>query len=453
MTTDPSLFSEFTIRGLFWREGNNTRQFPGLVTMRRGEISLLVDGLLLGDEENAPCRVLGCSREEVELTLEGAVARNDTSVNGRVEQELLCLRLWLGGHISAATVFTKATFKFTNFDDWLGWQPFKSAVAEGPGGTVGPMTVTLDILPAQNFQLQDNTEVHISGTRSGGHKSTSRTLSYTAQLRFQSAQPAPFQHYDSLQQAFKTLLSVFLGKAVYLDEERYATSEVTEMQSYHQQNITSTPEALNNFRIAFPWSLVKDGLDSYFKTWLGIHEKARSSLDLYLGTIYNDHSYLESDFLALTQALESLHRRFHPGTYVPDADYSEIKQAIGTALGSTPMPMPVDLREALKARIRFGNEFSLRRRLKETIESLDARLLGLVTKRPPAEFIAKTVDTRNHLTHDPTDLPNRPAGQALYDLLRQVSLLTRIVILHHIGVSPEIMLRGLRLQKTSALDA
>lgn len=46
---------------------------------------------------------------------------------------------------------------------------------------------------------------------------------------------------------------------------------------------------------------------------------------LFLGTLYNPRGPLEFQFLAFTQALESLHRRLVGGQYVSDDDYAAVE--------------------------------------------------------------------------------------------------------------------------------
>lgn len=103
------------------------------------------------------------------------------------------------------------------------------------------------------------------------------------------------------------------------------------------------------------------------------------------------------DFLSRTQAVEGILRPLSSGTYVPEAEFEQVHAAV---LAAIPADTDPSLRQALKDRLRFGNEWSLRRRLKEGLQVLSPDLQSMVlgTQRL-AEFVGSTVEGRNFWTH------------------------------------------------------
>jgi len=81
-----------------------------------------------------------------------------------------------------------------------------------------------------------------------------------------------------------------------------------------------------------------------------------------------------------------------------------------------------DFKKSLQARLRYGNEFSLRTRLREVIRRikniLDFEFVTSGKKRD--EFINKVVDTRNYWTHYSQELINRVV-QSGYDRLMLIT--------------------------------
>lgn len=65
------------------------------------------------------------------------------------------------------------------------------------------------------------------------------------------------------------------------------------------------------------------------------------------------------------------------------------------------------LRTAILARLKFANEYSLRRRLHELFREYAIALRMLVPK--PEEYISPILDTRNEFTHFPVPASETPA--------------------------------------------
>lgn len=95
-----------------------------------------------------------------------------------------------------------------------------------------------------------------------------------------------------------------------------------------------------------------------------------------------------------------------------------------------------DHEQSLKSRIQYGNEFSLRTRLKEIFEEYKENLKEFIENKNT--FVNEVVDTRNYLTHyeeDPTK--NVASGDALYELVKKLRILMGICLLSELGFSSE----------------
>ena len=95
------------------------------------------------------------------------------------------------------------------------------------------------------------------------------------------------------------------------------------------------------------------------------------------------------------QAIETFNRQVFSEKYIEQEEYDDKSQKIKTNI---PTEFPSDLRDALKSRIKYGNEYSLRKRIKGLFESVDQQTRLLVTEDYKS-FIGKIVDTRNYFTH------------------------------------------------------
>ena len=103
---------------------------------------------------------------------------------------------------------------------------------------------------------------------------------------------------------------------------------------------------------------VRGHLARVIQKWMEEEKRLKPVYSLLLGTIRNSDQYVQSTYLALTQALESYHR------------------------------------------IICGNSFSLRSRLTALVQDLNSDARGLLLESDGIDrFVSQVVDMRNYLTH------------------------------------------------------
>ena len=121
--------------------------------------------------------------------------------------------------------------------------------------------------------------------------------------------------------------------------------------------------------------------------------------------------YLNVRFLLAAQSLEALHQHLLPSTYIDETRYEEIRQEL---VDSIPDQATPDLKAKLKEVLKYGNKFSLRRRLKEISQRLSEKEARDIVNLDAA-FINDVVDNRNYLTHYDESLRGKAkTGKALW---------------------------------------
>jgi len=98
-----------------------------------------------------------------------------------------------------------------------------------------------------------------------------------------------------------------------------------------------------------------------FDNWLQLYDKITPSLNVMFAALYVD-MYIEERFLLACQSVEVLHRHLWPDSYVGEDEYNEIQAKL---VESIPADVSEGLRAKLEGLLTYGNEFSLRRRLKD----------------------------------------------------------------------------------------
>jgi len=167
--------------------------------------------------------------------------------------------------------------------------------------------------------------------------------------------------------------------------------------------------------------------------------------DVYFGVLYEAIKVPRFQFLALTQVLESYHRRKLGGDYLSTEDYEPIKKALIQAIPNT---VEKGHKETLKSRIHYGYQYSQRKRFSELLELLPdgiQRVLGIATEDPKyrKEYLKRLFATRNYFTHyDPNDKSPIFNDQELQQAnSRLAHMIVTLILKEELGL-PESLIQG-----------
>ena len=151
---------------------------------------------------------------------------------------------------------------------------------------------------------------------------------------------------------------------------------------------------------------VEDNITDIFKNWFENEEKLKPIYKLYLASLYDHDMYLEYKFLSLVQAIEAYHRITHKGfdKYINEKKYKNILKELKNKIDDTIEDS--SFRKALYNRLEYGNEYSLRKRLKELFRENFIEVFKIPEPKVN-RFIDKVVNTRNYLVHQDTQLKNK----------------------------------------------
>jgi hypothetical protein len=184
-----------------------------------------------------------------------------------------------------------------------------------------------------------------------------------------------------------------------------------------------------------------DDLAHIVTRWFEIYPKVHMPCELALSILASERLWLHVEFLSLMQALEGFHRGLYEGLYMEEDQYESVKKALGDAL---PTELSSDHKDALRSRIRYGNQISLRKRLNALAELIPEQIrktiLGNNGKIP-----GSWVDTRNYYTHWDEELrPNVLDTQDMYNANVRMRVFLRVLYLNLMGAQEESILTALR---------
>jgi hypothetical protein len=198
------------------------------------------------------------------------------------------------------------------------------------------------------------------------------------------------------------------------------------------QEPVRAPSAATPREALFSRTDLGDRLEVSLNRWISRGKALRPVYSLYFGTFFNQAMYVEHQFLNMMQAVESYHRLVLGGEYLEATAFEEVRRAL---MGAIPATGNSAFESALKERLRYHNEWSLRRRLKGLLDqhgSLAAPVLP-----GPESFVGDVVDTRNYLTHYDPDL--RAVAKIglhdLFNLTQRLKVLLEVCFLHELGLA------------------
>lgn len=184
-----------------------------------------------------------------------------------------------------------------------------------------------------------------------------------------------------------------------------------------------------------PFTEIESNLPELLHEWIEKSERIKPVFDLFFAGIYRS-TYPENEFLNLTQAIETYHRRIYGGCYLSEETY--LNGLYQTFVNSIPDDIDTDFQSSLtKGKLRYAFEYSLRKRISLLCilisENLSVSFLS--NKIKIREFSERISDTRNYLTHYSPELKERAItnGEGLFTINRQLMFILKVCFLEELG--------------------
>lgn len=266
------------------------------------------------------------------------------------------------------------------------------------------------------------------------------TIKQETWFKIETSEAKSFEYYQDIINKTGILLSLAIGIPVYplaieglteanavtLRDEKtyYPTVEVF----YKLSHVPKEHKSLLPFDMLFTYKDISNRFGTLLRNWFEKMDLLEPVYNLYFATLWNPRMYLEDRFLSLVRAIESFHRRIYGGKYLTDEDYGGVYDSLTAAI---PGGISSELKERLKEYLKYGNEFSLRKRLKEIFDKYQV-LNEFIENRDG--FVEKVVNTRNYLTHYDKDLEKQAAkGEELYYLTEKIKLCVEVLLFTELG--------------------
>lgn len=185
------------------------------------------------------------------------------------------------------------------------------------------------------------------------------------------------------------------------------------------------PKKLSPQNMLFRYNDISENFESYLRKWFENANNLKPMYDLYFSIIHSSNMYVDHKFLSLMQALETYHRRILGGNELSENHHNKRILEILTAV-------PDQYRQWLEEKLKYSNELSLRKRMKELLGRHSDVMSVYISDL--TDFKNKAVDTRNYMTHYDLSLKDKAStGIDLWKLVIELEILVEVCLLSETG--------------------
>lgn len=444
-----NLFSRFQLRGAWWFPNEPERKVTGTVVWDghcvtldvidvNGRISSFWDYAPHGIPDKA-MNMLGELENGRPCTLIEVYGTSRRNADGFPELTIEAHSAFFGVHLpSPESVLLKSvTVEFTDLEKWM----FEDSVfheedIREDGGSFG-WRVDLKMptgIHAYIPAIDADVNFGYSATKRGGF--TSLELKVTPTVSISPGKPQHFDWYLNTIRDLQNWLSLLIGKLV--QPSRLQAS--TEQEPYENIQVIQSWMGKRREESLYPTQprvglhSIRDEIELLLQKWFDHSERLRDVFNLFFGTIHAENMYVEFHYLSLIQAVEAYSRAATNSTYLSPDDYDKIRDELVRAI---PQSTPEGLKSSLKNRIKYGNEFSLRKRLDRLLRSLEVPTLDMICQNRE-QYVERVVATRNYLTHYTSELKAQAWHQnKIFNACQSLTVLLTVLLFKEVGLNEE----------------
>lgn len=352
----------------------------------------------------------------------------------------------INGHVESlgAIRVQSYTVEIPSLEIWLGQPPIVPEIL-GEGNEVVGQRIELIAQPPQVFELsQLGLRVEFSVGQLTDYRISELNISIHANARVVFAESATFDEASSSSWHLQCLLSLLVGSplrirsawisAILSGPGKEAKNDPIPLWLLFSPKApqVSQPDVILQMRLDF--SEISDQFPQIMERWYSLPDQARLAINIFFNSLFLPSTSLEFQFLAAVQSIESYDRSLGESLYMDQTEYDSLIAAVNRRI---PNEIAGDHRESIKNRLRYGNDYSLRRRLKNLLTRIPpdvaTRVAGDTT-----QFANRITNTRNFLTHyDAASKAAAATSKELFIATEKLRLLLAINLLHDLGVNDQ----------------
>jgi hypothetical protein len=433
------MIEEFECEGHWWLPEKPEQKIEGTLKFAPTKgISLHLIGLFGGFEETSKTTkldiVLGFSTDGRRISLcDSIISRWTIHQPGMSECWLEVSYVLIGEHFQKKDQikFKSMWVRFSHLDEWLNISGFKIDHLKKGGVTIRyrlPKNLSFKVSPDLQMRISFGVKYP---TFSIAQKEAS--IKQESWLGIIPLEPESLEGFLPMIHHLRNFVTLATMKPVYPISvngkmESNGERECSVDMFYSLGEIIESSVALGPTDMLFAFKDISTQLRFLLRNWFKKAELLEPVFDLYFGTLYMSRIYVTTEFLNFAQGLESYHRRTMKGYELPKVEHRErIRKILKCA--------PKEHGKWLREKLNYGNELTLKKRLEGLLESIPRSLESTIPDKE--DFIRKTVDTRNYLTHYDRKLKEKAArNEELFKLTLKLNILLQFHLLKELGFEP-----------------
>jgi len=440
------MMDKFEYKGRWWLPDKPEKQVSGTLrfTPNEGAILELIGSFKDTKDILKPEIILGISSNGKKITLHKCFetkcfetkTKSNVSFPGLLTSSFYANEIFVGAHFqkSEDIKFRELSIRYSYLDEWVNISGFNIQYPDEKEIVIKykepePIQTSIGEDCKIFIEIQVTRPTHSIVQKEASIKQ--RTY-----IRIEHSVEKSLEEYWNIMRHIQNFLSLGVTEPVCPLTVKGITESIKDMpynlpvevEIYrHSPEVSKTPKTLYPYDMLFTFKDISDRFEILLKNWFEKADTLGPVYDLYFGTLYNPWMYLQHQFLSLIQAIEAYHRRKFEGKYLSNDDYEPIYEKFINELAIEP-----SFKEALKSKLKYGNEYSLRKRLKDLFEKYKEVVDDFIENKDI--FINRVVDTRNYLTHYDKNLREKAVdGEQLYYVIQQLKIVIVICLLSELG--------------------
>jgi hypothetical protein len=353
---------------------------------------------------------------------------------------------------NADITFTSAEVRFSLLDEWLSVAGFNQREdSDAQGQNIFNLEYRFPD-PIEFYITHINTQLstnYILSTTS--IRNLKWELAHSSFLKLTPEEPQSLEWYMRQFYSLQKLLTILTGFIVspirvlgYGNDVQVAQNSTVkeEFEIYYQlsNNFQNIVDKHRN-QLLLPVPFLGIDLSAVVNNWFEKTEILDPVTNLYVATLSTPSLYPEFKLLNYAQALEALHRRVVGGKYMSDEEYEVIRNRLDESIPET---VSIDHRNSLKGRLKYGNEFSQRTRIKALLDEVWENCLNQFIDNK-CRFLETVISTRNYLVHfDESSASRAVFGTEVFYLAEKLKILLLTSLLIQLGIPRDNVYRAIK---------
>lgn len=457
--TDQNLIED---RGYWWLPDNPDKKLPGTLRISlKGECDLQLLGSFSKIEDMGKSifqpAIQGIGEKKGKYTLMDCSGRSETlkvSIRGgsnSYSEDYHIDSVYCGWFFPKPQDITFPNVKITieSFEGWLNINGFKTQYEVNPETKrphnvstclMEPMTFpfslprfTLQIVSTNNIDLLSRVKFN-------------QSVTWSVRLNYSEGQNLDQVYADIV--ILRHLIALGMRRPIKILSVVFTSPQFMQKNNEHESPMPihyysklinaekSEQEIVSPFDLLFSFGDVQKDFFNILTRWYELYDQIGPVLSLYFSILYNSQTALSVSFLQIAQAIETFHRRMIGGQFLSDAKKDEVKEAFSDAI---PTHFSHEEKEALRQKLTYIHELSLRQRLRFLVDSVETEYgpgtLNFIGDKK--KFMANVTDTRNYYTHYDKSLKSKAKqGHGLLLLKERCQFLLEMLILKELGLTP-----------------